>query len=407
MLADGVLPVPSRADVRADLKSLADDFSRLFATDCECYLRTDRRYWPSRFVGPNEAILPKCFRRNDADDWEHHLSGDGLQADPIPVRSSEDAARAQMFYGRDGLPVVSSTGQLMIMAPGWDSDHEIKLRGPGTLRTAETIERANDLAFDVGGLLGAILWPGRSLRFRAFSWPDVVDAVADLATRSTLKSADWHVTAGRQSYSVDVWRRRADFEFGVPMVPDEIADRIGDDPEHVWAVRRAFLRDSEAAARWLIGQLTEAPEPVVEPVVEPVGEPVGEPVVEPVGELTAEAMADVTADPVGDAIEADDPGEPACSLNTGGRVLVWAGKRYSLPKNGFAVVKILFDAWEKGHPEVSLESIRNAVDSSALDESLAKVFQRRKGDNKFTDPVWDVIETVSQGVYRLADPKKS
>lgn len=39
------------------------------------------------------------------------------------------------------------------------------------------------------------------------------------------------------------------------MVTDEVAKEIGDDPEHVYAVRSAFLRDSELAAEWLAEQL--------------------------------------------------------------------------------------------------------------------------------------------------------
>ena len=260
MLADGVLPVPSRADVRADLEALAGDFGRLFATDCECHLRTDRHYWPSRFNGPSD-LIPWNRSQGDASDWDQYLSGQGLEVDPVPVRSADDVARAPVFYDRAGRPVVDLAGQSMIMAPGWRDSHEIKLRGPGSLRAAETIERANDLALDVAGLLASILWPGRSLTFRVFGWPDVVDAVAN---RSTLKSADWYVMAGGQSYSLSVWRRRDEFRLGGPMVAPEVAERIGDDPENAWAVRRAFLRDSETVARWLIEALAEPAGDVIE-----------------------------------------------------------------------------------------------------------------------------------------------
>jgi hypothetical protein len=84
--------------------------------------------------------------------------------------------------------------------------------------------------------------------------------VAELADRSTLKSNDWYVTAGRQSYSLSVWRRSTDFELDGPMVAPDVAERIGDDPENVWAVRQKFLRDSETAAKWLIDELAREPE---------------------------------------------------------------------------------------------------------------------------------------------------
>jgi len=368
MLADGVLPVPSRADVRADLEALAGDFGRLFATDCECHLRTDRRYWPSRFVGPNEAILPKCFRRNDTDDWEQYLSGDGLRTDPVPVRSADDVARAPVFYDRAGRPVVNSAGQSMIMAPGWDSDHEIKLRGPGSLRAAETIERANDLAFDVARLLASILWPGRSLTFRAFGWPDVVDAVADLANRSTLKSADWYVMAGLQPYSVDVWRRRADFEFGVAMVPDAIADLIGDDPENVWAVRRAFLRDSETVARWLI-----------------------------------EALAEPVGDPAGDEIEADDRGDQgkpsADGLSDDGRNLYWGGGVYPIGPGCVGVIRLLVDSFYDGKPYLSQDYLmtegecQTELRTVAKNNKLDGVLVRQKNpDGRAVKGMWGLVD---------------
>lgn len=361
-----LVPVPSRETVLADLEVLATDFGRLFATDCECHCRTDRDYWPSRFAEPDESILPKRFGRDNANDWDHIKGGEGLNVEPTGSKTREDYDRAPVFYDRAGRPFVNSVGQSLITAPGWHDSHEIKLRGPGSLRAAETIERANDLVIDAVACFAGVLWPGWALSMRGFCWPNVVDRVAELAKQSTLKPSDWFVTAGGQSYGLSVWRRRDEFTLGGPMVAPEIAERIGDNPEHVWAVRRAFLRDGELAARWLIGALAESS---------------------------------------GDEIEADDP-EIVCSFDPDSRVLVWCGQSYPLTKIMAGVVGVLFDAWDRGHPCVSIAEIRRSVDSCALAESLGKVFQRRKGDKKTTDPVWYVIEAVSQGVYRLADPKK-
>jgi hypothetical protein len=103
-----------------------------------------------------------------------------------------------------------------------------------------------------------------------------------------------------------------------------------------------------------------------------------------------------------------EPG-PDCSLGPDGRVLVWYGRSYPLTRNMAGVVGILFEAWKKGRPEVSIEALRGSrsVDSSTLNDSFSKVFQRRVDGKKIMDPVYGVIETVGQGLYRLADPPQS
>jgi hypothetical protein len=100
----------------------------------------------------------------------------------------------------------------------------------------------------------------------------------------------------------------------------------------------------------------------------------------------------------------EDENVPECSFDLETRVLIWFGEKYDLTKNGAAVVKIFFDAWKKGQPKVSIEQLRNSVDSNALVESLIKVFQRTRKGKKLTDPVWGVIESVGKGIYQLADP---
>lgn len=362
MIDDLMAPAPSREALLADLVALSNDFGRLFATDCEALLLTERAYWPSRYPEPRDPAAPLW---GSDPGWERILCGAGLDVAPAPMRSAEDANGGSVFYDRAGRPVVNSVGESLIGAPGWADVHSIRLKGPGSLRASESIDRANQWAIEAANDLAPILWPGKSMTFRSFCWPDVVAGVADLAGRSTLKPSDWYVTAAGQSYSLMVWRRRADFELGGPMVPPEIAERIGDEPENIWAKRPAFLRDSETAAQWLIDRLAE---------------------------------------PVGNEIEPDDP-RADCSFDPDSRVLVWFGESYSLTRNMADVVCVLFEAWERGRPEVSLDQLRNSVDASALDESLGKVFQRRIGGKKITHPVWGVIESVGQGVYRLADPK--
>jgi len=355
---------PSREALLADLATLAEDFGRLFATDAECHCRTDRDYWPRRSA-ERYRVAPSVGGR-DAD-WDRVEWGNGLEVSPVPVRTAEDAERAPILFDASGCPVVNSAGQSMILAPGWGSSHYVRLRGPGSIRAGETIERANQWAAESVPLWAPLLFPGRGLTVRAWCWPDLVSAVAEAAGRATLRPDRWMVAAGGQSFSLILWRRRAEYTLGGPMVTSELAEAIGPEPDSVWAERRAFLRDSESAARWLIEALAKAPESAG-----------------------------------GDEIP---EGAPDCSFDGGSRVLLWHGKTYPLTPNMAEVVAVLFAAWERGRPEVSLAEIENRTTSESMGESLFKVFQRRKDGRKYTDPVWGEIERVGQGVYRLADPK--
>jgi hypothetical protein len=112
-----------------------------------------------------------------------------------------------------------------------------------------------------------------------------------------------------------------------------------------------------------------------------------------------------TALEVNELVEPMDCVDRGYSFDPDSRVLVWHGQAYPLTRNMADVVGVLFKARERGRPEVSLDHLKGSVDSSALDHSLSKVFERRKGRDKFTDPVWGVIESVGKGVYRLADPR--
>jgi hypothetical protein len=253
-MMDETLPPPSREAVLADLKVLAQDFGRLFATDCECVLRTDRHYWPSRFPDGGHRAFDL---RKDNQRYNSVIHGNGFEVNPEPVRAAGDTDGAPLFYLPSGEPAVNACGHSMFVAPGFDDKHEIVFSGPGSLRAKETIDRANAWVKESTSHWVPLLWFGRSFTVRGFSWPDVVARVAEEAKRSTLKPNDWHVTAGQQSYNLSVWRRRDELGLGGPMVTPEIAERIGDDPEDVWAERRAFLRDSESAAHWLIDALAE------------------------------------------------------------------------------------------------------------------------------------------------------
>lgn len=239
-----------------DLKLLAAKFEKLFERDCECVITSDRHYWPSRF--PDGGIRFSPPRHDSHRPVDHFRGGQGLQVAPTPASSPEDFGKAQTFYGRNGAPFVNSAGQPWILEPGWKSVHSMTLRGEGSLRAKETIEFANSCINSSGaGIIAAILWPGKSLVFRNFCWPDVVDRVAELTRSAAIRPSQWFVEAGGQSYSMDVWERRADFRLSGDIVAKAIVDEIGDKPEHVWAKRESFIGDSEAAAWLLIEQVEE------------------------------------------------------------------------------------------------------------------------------------------------------
>lgn len=346
---------PSREALLADLESLRQDFWRLFATDVECALRTRRNYWPSRSLVPTPIRIEQA--RNDGD-RQAVMGGVGVTIEPTPVRSIDEAERAPVYYDAGGNPIANAAGQSMILAPGWESWHEIKLRGPGCVRAQETIRRANDWAIEAAGHLAAMLWPGESLSIGKHAWADVVDRAAELANRATLRPSDWRVTAGRQSYSLTVWRRRSAY----PILAEEIGqagEAIGDDPESIWAERAAFLRDSELAAQWLIERLSkQADEP--------------------------EAVADDT--------ESD-------GLSTDGRTLHWGGKAYSVGPGAVGVIRLLIDAYRSGKPYLSQAylmaegdcetEIRTLVKNNKLDGVLVR---QKKPDSKLVKGMWGLVD---------------
>jgi len=366
-MIDGITG-PSIGALLEDMRALASDFARLFGTECECLLRTDRTYYPSRFTEP---YIYSTTRRADGG-WEEIRASIGLVVSPAYPGWAENA-QAVKFYDRGGWAYVNALGHPALVRQGFADVHTIKMRGPGKIRARETLTRADAVACAAESFWRSILWPGQEVGvscLTCLTWPDLVARVAELAGRSTLNVNAWHVSVEQQDFSLVVWQRRENY-FGPLNVSEAIAGRIGYYPECIWAERRAFLSDSEFAANWLIERL-------------------------------AERLAELVRDEI-----ASPETAPECSLNTDGRVLVWAGKSYDpLTKTGFAVVKVFYEAWKKGRPEVSLQTIKQIVDSSALDEALAKVFQRTSGGKKVTDPVWYLIEAVSQGVYRLVDPKK-
>lgn len=122
-------------------------------------------------------------------------------------------------------------------------------------------------------------------------------------------------------------------------------------------------------------------------------------------ELLADYIEQQEKQTVSPVVVAADPvvEDGLCSSS---RVLTWGGVRYPLTPNQMAAVKVLYDAYSKGKPDVGLEEMKNKCDSAALLDSFAKVFQVKRKGLKSYNPVLGVIESSSQGTYRLKDPKK-
>jgi hypothetical protein len=100
------------------------------------------------------------------------------------------------------------------------------------------------------------------------------------------------------------------------------------------------------------------------------------------------------ADPIEDA--------PPYSLDVTNRTLEWFGERFeSIERNPFEVIRVLYDAFEKGSQWITLDKLRDLCpDIRALDRGMAEVFIVRvetgRGRNKkrvnTKHPVYEFIE---------------
>ena len=246
----------------ADLEVLRRDFERLYSLDVAAVVRTDRRYWPSRDEKPKPAIEapgPMSHPR-----WSG--IGCGVTIEPKAPASAEEVESAPVFFDAGGRPVVNSVGQSPVVRQGWLDDYAAFASGVGADRFRETYERAGGVVIEHGASLVAILWPGERVGIRGSgAWPAVVDRVAELARMAALRPPAWHVTNGRTVWSVGVWERRDDFSLGDPFYSESDLERIGDEPERMFADRDSFIRDSELALEWLIDQVKRRTDAAREP----------------------------------------------------------------------------------------------------------------------------------------------
>ena len=250
----------------ADLEVLRRDFERLFSLDVAAVVRTDRRYWPSRYEKPKPAI--------EAPGPMSHLRLSGTEHGEVTVEpkapaSAEEMESAPIFFDAGGRPFVNSVGQSLAVRQGWFDDYTAFASGVGADRFRETFERAGGVVIEHGVSLMAILWPGERVRIEGGgAWPAVVDRVAELARMAALRPPAWHVTNGRTVWSVGVWERRDDFSLGDPFYSESDLERIGDEPERMFADRDSFIRDSELALEWLIDQVKRRTDAAREPEAE-------------------------------------------------------------------------------------------------------------------------------------------
>ena len=81
------------------------------------------------------------------------------------------------------------------------------------------------------------------------------------------------------------------------------------------------------------------------------------------------------------------------------RSVKWYGETYSFTASQAAVVRVLWEAWKQGTPDVGNQTLAAAVDEADKDRSVRDLFR----DN----PAWNsmIVAGGSKGSHRLAEPK--
>ena len=368
--------IEQAVDLASECEQLARDFGRLALADVSGAIVTERRLRWCRRPVPRIKDYERLRARISAKprDGMQVDGADGCELADLAPQTADEMLSAPVWYGPIGSePFVNIFGHSMVMESGWSTLHEWEIGGTNASHAASLLERAGEWTFNRWGWLSELLWPGRGSVAGSHGncWLDVVNQASKLANNANLPRPNWSVIVGeyRSWWPVAMWKIRDEWQLGEPQYTPEDFERIGDDPEVVLASRKHWLKDSETALEWLANKLRNQ-EQTIAPVVVP-------------------------ADPV-----AED------GLCLSSRVLTWGGVRYSLTPNQMAAVKVLYDAYSKGKPDVGLAEVKNKCDSAALSDSFAKVFQIKRNGKKSYNPVLSIIESSSQGTYRLKDTKK-
>ncbi len=110
-------------------------------------------------------------------------------------------------------------------------------------------------------------------------------------------------------------------------------------------------------------------------------------------------------DAVMDKLEAmrdRQPKQPAndCEHSDDFRSLCWFGERYSFTTKQAPAVRLLWENWEKGTPDVGDETLLLAIDPDAPPAKLNTLFRDHPGWGTM------IVSGGSKGAHRLAEPKK-
>jgi hypothetical protein len=122
----------------------------------------------------------------------------------------------------------------------------------------------------------------------------------------------------------------------------------------------------------------------------------------------AKLLRSLEAEPEGapvaaDSIPAAPPTAPKPAHHSDDfRSVRWYGADYRFTPTQAACVRVLWEAWERGHPEVGQETILSAAES---DGSRLRDLFKRPGS---THPAWGemIVEGGTKGAYRLAEPEE-
>lgn len=86
------------------------------------------------------------------------------------------------------------------------------------------------------------------------------------------------------------------------------------------------------------------------------------------------------------------------------KLFVWGGVRYEgLTENMMTVLRVLLEAFQKGHKEVPLDKFES-MRFARFDDGFFKVFRKTKGGERFMHPVRNIIH--GNGSYSLIPPEQ-
>ena len=87
------------------------------------------------------------------------------------------------------------------------------------------------------------------------------------------------------------------------------------------------------------------------------------------------------------------------------RSILWFGRKYSFTVNQSKIVSVLWNAWERGVPDVGDATLVSAIDSDDdFDPRLRDVFKTGKKNH----PAWGsmIVPGRTKGTHRLVKPRK-